>query len=64
MELLHQKQGHTLHRLCVAAGTGKARALLAALRARTATDLVVDDATARAVLELAEARGQAAGGSR
>ena len=45
-------------RLCVAAGTGKARALLAALRARTATDLVVDDATARAVLELAEARGQ------
>ena len=51
-------------RLCVAAGTGKARALLAALRARTATDLVVDDATARAVLELAEARGQAGGGSR
>ena len=51
-------------RLCVAAGTGKARALLAALRARTATDLVVDDATARAVLELAEARGQTGGGSR
>ncbi|WP_167149712.1 sugar-binding domain-containing protein [Actinomyces sp. ZJ308] len=51
-------------RLCVAAGTGKARALLAALRARTATDLVVDDATARAVLELAEARGQVGGGSR
>ena len=51
-------------RLCVAAGTGKARALLAALRAHTATDLVVDDATARAVLELAEARGQAGGGSR
>ena len=51
-------------RLCVAAGTGKARALLAALRARTATDLVVDDATARAVLELAEVRGQAGGGSR
>ena len=51
-------------RLCVAAGTGKARALLAALRARTATDLVVDDATARAVLELAEARGQAGAGSR
>ena len=51
-------------RLCVAAGTGKARALLAALRARTVTDLVVDDATARAVLELAEARGQAGGGSR
>ena len=51
-------------RLCVAAGTGKARALLAALRARTATDLVVDDATARAVLELAEVRGQKGGGSR
>ena len=51
-------------RLCVAAGTGKACALLAALRARTATDLVVDDATARAVLELAEARGQKGGGSR
>ncbi|MEZ7787732.1 transcriptional regulator [Actinomyces naeslundii] len=51
-------------RLCVAAGAGKARALLAALRARTATDLIVDDATARAVLELAEARGQAGGGSR
>ena len=51
-------------RLCVAAGTGKARALLAALRARTATDLIVDDATARAVLELAEVRGQKGGGSR
>jgi len=51
-------------RLCVAAGTGKARALLAALRARTATDLIVDDATARAVLELAEARGQQGSGSR
>ena len=51
-------------RLCVAAMTGKARALLAALRARTATDLIVDDATARAVLELAEVRGQTGGGSR
>ena len=51
-------------RLCVAAGTGKARALLAALRARTATDLIVDDATARAVLELAEVWGQTGGGSR
>nr|WP_315503295.1 sugar-binding domain-containing protein [Actinomyces oris] len=51
-------------RLCVAAGTGKARALLAALRARTATDLIVDDATARAVLELADVRGQTGGGSR
>ena len=51
-------------RLCVAAGTGKARALLAALRARIATDLIVDDATARAVLDLAEARGQVGVGSR
>ncbi|WP_017177399.1 sugar-binding domain-containing protein [Actinomyces timonensis] len=40
-------------RLCVVAGRAKAPALLAALRARVATDLVVDDATARAVLELA-----------
>ncbi|MGK2349790.1 sugar-binding transcriptional regulator [Actinomyces sp. W5033] len=39
-------------RLCVVAGTGKARAALAALRARVATDLVIDDATARAVLAL------------
>ena len=51
-------------RLCVAAGTGKARALLAALRARTATDLVVDDATARAVLELSEVRDRTGAGSR
>ena len=41
-------------RLCVVAGTGKARATLAALRARAATDLVIDEATARAVLALAE----------
>lgn len=40
-------------RLCVVAGVAKAPALLAALRAKVATDLVVDDATARAVLELA-----------
>nr|WP_300336417.1 sugar-binding domain-containing protein [Actinomyces sp.] len=40
-------------RLCIVAGTGKARATLAALRARVATDLVIDDATARAVLALA-----------
>ncbi|MBO3723721.1 helix-turn-helix domain-containing protein [Actinomyces bowdenii] len=40
-------------RLCVVAGVAKAPALLAALRARVATDLVVDDATARAVLDLA-----------
>ncbi|WP_201291006.1 sugar-binding transcriptional regulator [Actinomyces marmotae] len=42
-------------RLCVVAGRAKAPALLAALRARVATDLVVDDATARAVLDLASA---------
>ena len=39
-------------RLCVVAGTGKTRACVAALRARVATDFVVDDATARAVLAL------------
>lgn len=39
-------------RLCVVAGTAKAKGLLAALRARVATDLVVDDETARAVLDL------------
>lgn len=42
-------------RFCVAAGLAKARPLLAALRAGVATDLVVDDATARAVLNLAQA---------
>lgn len=41
-------------RLCVVAGTGKARATLAALRAHAATDLVIDEATARAVLALDE----------
>ena len=39
-------------RICVVAGKAKARALLAALRARVATDLIVDDETARAVLAL------------
>lgn len=39
-------------RICVVAGTAKAQGLLAALRARVATDLVVDDETARAVLDL------------
>lgn len=39
-------------RLCVVAGEGKARALLAALRAQVATDLVVDEPTAQAVLAL------------
>lgn len=39
-------------RICVVAGQSKAWSLLAALRARVATDLVVDDETARAVLDL------------
>ncbi|MGD7732404.1 sugar-binding transcriptional regulator [Propionibacteriaceae bacterium G57] len=39
-------------RICVVAGTAKAGPLLAALRAKVATDLIVDDATARAVLDL------------
>ena len=39
-------------RFCIAAGTSKAVPLLAALRAKVATDLVVDEATARRVLEL------------
>lgn len=38
-------------RLCVAAGASRVAPLLGALRARAITDLVVDDATARAVLE-------------
>ncbi|WP_084707655.1 MULTISPECIES: sugar-binding domain-containing protein [Aestuariimicrobium] len=38
-------------RLCVAAGAAKALPLLAALRARAATEVVVDDAAARALLE-------------
>jgi DNA-binding transcriptional regulator LsrR (DeoR family) len=40
-------------RICVVAGTGKARPLLAALRTRAITDLVVDARTAHEVLELA-----------
>lgn len=39
-------------RFCVVAGKAKAVPLLAALRAKVATDLIVDDATARAVLDL------------
>ena len=38
-------------RICIVAGTSKAPALVGALRARVATDLVVDEATARAVLD-------------
>ena len=39
-------------RICVASGQAKALPLLGALRARVATDLVVDELTARTVLEL------------
>lgn len=46
-------------RLGVVAGVSKARATLAALRAGVATDLVVDDATARAVLALAQRKEDA-----
>lgn len=38
-------------RICVVSGRGKAAALLGALRARVATDLVIDEEAARAVLE-------------
>lgn len=40
-------------RVCVVAGVSKARALLGALRAQVATDVVVDEQTARQVLRLA-----------
>jgi len=66
-----KEHGETVFRVCRAvlgpspdAEDAWSETFLAALRARTATDLIVDDATARAVLELAEARGQAGGGSR
>ncbi len=39
-------------RICVVAGVNKAAPLLGALRARCPTDVVIDDATARAVLDL------------
>ncbi|MBV7362882.1 transcriptional regulator [Actinomycetaceae bacterium TAE3-ERU4] len=40
-------------RLAIVSGIGKAKALLGALRANTITDLIVDEDTAQAVLELA-----------
>lgn len=43
-------------RLCVVSGTGKALPLLGALRARVATDLVLDDAAARALMDLVRQR--------
>lgn len=39
-------------RLCVVSGVSKAKAVLAALRARVATDLIIDNAGARAVVDL------------
>ena len=42
-------------RLCIAAGDAKVLPLLAALRARVATDLVIDQATAEGLLEAARA---------
>ncbi|AYD89255.1 transcriptional regulator [Actinomyces sp. 2119] len=47
---------HIPVRLCAVAGEAKAPALLAALRARVATDLVVDEATAYRVVEILERR--------
>ena len=41
-------------RLGVVAGVGKARALVAALRAQVMTDLVVDEKTARVALDLSQ----------
>lgn len=38
-------------RICVVAGIAKAASLMGALRARVATDVVLDDATARALLD-------------
>lgn len=46
-------------RLCVVSGTGKALPLLGALRARVATDLVLDDSAARALLDLVNQRAKA-----
>lgn len=43
-------------RLCVVSGSGKALALLGALRAKVPTDLVIDDSAARALLDLVRQR--------
>ncbi|WP_226925415.1 sugar-binding transcriptional regulator [Georgenia thermotolerans] len=50
-------------RVCVVAGTAKAATLLGALRAGAVTDLVVDEATARAVVERARQPRAAVPGS-
>lgn len=53
---------HTLQkiprRLCVVSGGAKALPLLGALRAKVATDLVLDDSAARALLDLVRQRTQ------
>lgn len=46
-------------RVCVAVGAAKVPALLGALRARVATDLITDESTARSLLE--RSRGEAVG---
>ena len=63
MDLNHRASGptpstlqHIPHRLCVVSGASKALPLLGALRAGVATDLVLDDAAARALLDLARMR--------
>lgn len=43
----------TPRRICVAADASRAPAIVAALRAGAATDIIIDDATARAVIEKA-----------
>ena len=48
-------------RLCVVAGAAKALPLLGALRARVATDLVLDDGAARELLDLVRTRSAAKG---
>jgi DNA-binding transcriptional regulator LsrR (DeoR family) len=47
---------HIPRRVCVAAGDGKIVPLLAALRAGTVTDLVVDELTATGLLDLVRAQ--------
>ena len=63
IELNHRASGPTPAelqkiptRLCVVSGAAKAIPLLGALRARVATDLLVDDVTARTLLERVEGR--------
>lgn len=49
--LTPQELSHVPRRICVVAGASKGAPLLAALRARVATELVVDEDAARAVLD-------------